>query len=250
MPETADENLSERLRSAGEEELAGLLLAHRDELDRRSARLIFRNPFLTGPMIEGLLALPPLLSEYEVRREAVFHPRTPRLLALRFVGGLYWSDLLRLGVDGRVHPVIRRAADQRLIERLAGLAVGEKIAIGRGGSAAVISALRHDPTPRVVGALLENPRLTEGLLVPLAASDAAAPQALALVAASPRWGSRPTVRYALCRNPGTPLASTLAMLPMLTKRELEAVAHDPRLPAPARRRAELLCGAAASRGAR
>ena len=81
-----DDSLDERLRSAGEEELAALLAAHRDELDRRAARLVFRNPFLTGPMIEELVALPALVSDYEVRREAVFHPRTPRLLALRFVG--------------------------------------------------------------------------------------------------------------------------------------------------------------------
>ena len=90
---------------------------------------------------------------------------------------------------------------------------------------AVIASLRHDPTPRVVAALLENPRLTEGLLMPLAAGEKSAPQVLALLASSPRWSGRQALRYALCRNPATPIPSALAMLPMLGKRELEAVAH-------------------------
>ena len=126
--------------------------------------------------------------------------------------------------------------------------MGEKVAVGRGAGPAVIASLRHDPTPRVVAALLENPRLTEGLLMPLAAGEKSAPQVLALLASSPRWSGRQALRYALCRNPATPIPSALAMLPMLGKRELEAVAHDPRLPAPVRRRAEVLSGVAARPG--
>jgi len=48
----------------------------------------------------------------------VLHPRAPRLLALRLVSGLYWADLVRVGTDARLHPTVRRAADQRLVERL------------------------------------------------------------------------------------------------------------------------------------
>lgn len=234
--------LEERLRSADEEELGRLLDEHLEGLDVRLARQAFRNPFLTGEMIEALAASPRLASAYEVRRETAFHPRTPRILALRHVPGLYWADLVRLGADPRVHPVIRRAADQRLVERLPGLAVGEKMAIARSAGPGVVAALRQDPTPRVIAALLENPRLTEGLLMPLVASDAANPRALAVVAASPRWAVRPPIRAALCRNPATPVASALALLPMLGKTELAAVAADPRIAEPVRRRADLLAG--------
>lgn len=232
----------DRLREAGEDELADLLADHLDELDVPAVRLVFRNPFLTVGMIETLVASRRLVSAYEVRRLAAFHPKTPRLDALRFVEGLYWIDLVRLGTDTRVHPVVRRAADQRLIQRMPGLAVGEKLAIGRSASRTVLSSLRFDPTPRVLAAVLENPRLTEGLLLPLAAGEKASPQALAVLASHPRWGVRYPIRVALCRNPSTPLAQVLGLLPMLKKTDLRAVASDPRLLLPVRRRAELLAG--------
>ncbi|MCB1007974.1 MAG: hypothetical protein KDB94_03670 [Acidobacteria bacterium] len=244
------EEWRKRLREAGEEELGELLARHLDDFDPGAARLAFRNPFLTGEMIEELVASRRLISAYEVRRAAAFHPKTPRLEALRFVEGLYWIDLVRLGTDTRLHPVVRRAADRRLLERLAGLAVGERIAIGRLASQPVLGVLRNDPTPRVLGAVLENPRATEGLLLPLAASERAAPQALATLAAHPRWGSRYPIRAALCRNPQTPLSKALALLPMLKKNDLAAVANDPRLLLPVRRRAELLAGGGGDRRSR
>jgi len=240
--------LGELLREANEEELTALIAARVGELDPRTARQAFRNPFLTGILIESLLAAPGLGAAYEVRREAALDPRTPRLLALRLVGGLYWVDLVRVGADTRLHPVVRRAADLRLIERLPGLAIGERMAVARGAGPAVIAAVRQDPTPRVIGALLDNPRLTEGLLMPLVASERAAPLVLSRVAASARWGVRATIRFALCRNPATPLPAALALLPMLARRELEAVASDARLLLPVRRRAQLLSGAAAGPG--
>jgi hypothetical protein len=237
------EGLGERLREAAEEELADWIERRAVELDPQVARQAFRNPFLTGALIERLCAVPHLAASYDVRRDAAFHPRTPRVLALRFVSGLWWADLVRLGIDTRLHPLVRRAGDQRLIERLPGLAVGERMAIARSAGPAVIAALRHDATPRVIRALLENPRLTEGLLMPLVASDTANPRALATVAASPRWASRPPVRAALCRNPATPMATALVLLPMLAKRDQAAVAADPRLPVLLRRKAQLLSGA-------
>jgi hypothetical protein len=244
MPETPGEDWRERLREAAEEELGALLAEHRDELDVLSLRRIFANPFLSRRLIEEMLAVAPLVVAYEFRRAAAFHPLTPRAEALRFVGRLYWADLVRLGADTRVHPVVRRGADLRLVERLPGLAVGEKVAIARGGSPAVLAALRNDPTPRVVAALLENPRLTEATLLPLLASERASPQTLALVAGNPKWSSRYPLRLALCRNPRTPLASALPHLPQLLKRDLEGVASDTRLLLPLRRRAQLLAGEA------
>lgn len=242
MTGQGSDELAERLRTAAQEELAELVERLAAELEPQDARQAFRNPFLTADLIERLLGAPKLLASYAVRREAVFHPRTPRVLALRFVPGLWWADLARLGTDSRLHPVLRRAGDLRLIERLPGLAVGERMAVARSASPGVIATLRLDPTPRVIQALLENPRLTEGLLMPLIASEVASPRALATVAASPRWACRPPVRAALCRNPATPMAQAMALLPMLGKRELGAVAADPRLPVLLRRKAQLLSG--------
>jgi hypothetical protein len=248
-PADAADELRSRLRSADGEELARLIAGQGDDLDPSNVRNAFRNPFLEAGHIEALAALPRLIRSYEIRRAIVTHPRTPRALALAHVGGLYWADLTRIGVDTRLHPIVRRAADRRLLGRLAGLAVGERTAVARGCSAAVIGALRLDPTPRVVRALLENPRLTEGLLLPLVISERANPRVLALVASDRRWGVRLGVRKALCRNPATPVADALRALAALPATELAAIAADSRVAAAVRERARgLLRGRRAGSG--
>jgi len=240
MANPSNPALRQRLREAATEELGQLLTENAEALDPPAIRQLFRNPFLDAQLIERLFELPAVLQSYEARREAVGHLRTPRLLSLRFVGGLYWVDLVRIGLDNRLHPVVRRAADLRLIERLPSLAVGEKIAIARSADAAVLAVLRNDPSAAVIAALLDNPRTTETLLMPLAASERVSPQALGAVARSARWASRPALRAALCRNPALAQAQALALLPGLSKRDLRAVAADVRLPLPLRRKASLL----------
>ncbi len=240
MAEGQESELKQLLREGNEEELQELLASRIEEIDPEAARQLFRNPFLTGALIARLLASRALLSSYEVRMEAARHPRTPQLLALRFIPGLYWADLVRVGLDMRLHPIVRRAAEMRLSERLPALAVGEKMAIARSASPGVLAVLRNDPTPRVIAALLENPRLTEGLLIPLLASESAAPAVLSVIASSPKWSVRYPVRLALCQNSRTPLDRALMLLPMLKRSDLAGVAADLRLRLPLRRKAQLL----------
>lgn len=238
------EDLERRLREADAEELHALLHRHAPELDSRLAVQALRNPFLGREGIEALAEQGRLLAAYEVKRLLALHPRSPEPLALRFVPSLFWRDLLEVGVDMRVRPTVRRAADRRLMSRLPGLATGEKVAIARRGSRRVLGRLRRDPSPRVIGALLENPRMTEGVIVPLVADADAQPKVLELVARNRRWGVRYEVRFALCTNPRTPVQTVLPILPMLRKRDLRTVSREMRLPMPVRRRAKVLLGEA------
>jgi len=234
--------LGRRLREAAAEELAALVEAHAGALDEAAAELALRNPYAGAEVIAALAEQRGLARAYAFRRAVVFHPRAPEPVAMRWVGGLYWRDLVALGLETRVRPAVRRAADRHLIARLPGFAVGEKIAIARRAGAGVIGHLRHDPSPRVFAALLENPRLTEGLLAPLVHRENAAPEVLRLIAENPRWGLRYPLRTALARNPRTPVATALALLPALKKVDLRAVVASPRVAPAVRRRARLLAG--------
>jgi hypothetical protein len=236
--------LERRLREAGGEELLALVRERAGEIEPSGVRQALRNPFCTAEVVELLAAQTRLLSFYEVRRDLALHPRTPEVLALRFVAGLFWRDLAALGLDTRVHPRVRRAADQQLALRLPELAVGEKVTIARRTSPAVIAQLRHDPSPRVIAALLDNPRLTEDQLYPVAHGPTTPGPVLALIAGDRRWGARYGLQTALCRNPHTPLAAALRILPLLRKPELRAVAQDPHLAEPLRLRARVLLGEA------
>lgn len=164
---------------------------------------------------------------HAVRRALAAHPRTPRREALSLVTTLYWRDLAQISADARVHPEVRRAADRDLLRRLPEMAVAERmdlaLAVGRG----MLSALRRDPDPRVLFALLENRFATEPDVVQIAANRLADPSVLEAVAAHPRWGLRPGVRSALLRNPGLPEPVTLGLLSAASQSDLMALAAAP-----------------------
>ena len=235
-------NLERRLREAGEEELSELVQTHRDEIGISEARQILRNPHTSGEVVEILLDTPELLTSHEVKKDLAAHPHIPQGRALDLLPTLFWRDLVRIGADSRVRPVVRRAADRVLASRLPGLATGEKVAIARTAGPGLLARLRHDPSPRVMGALLQNSRLTEGALLPAAVSDQTPGPVLETIAEDRRWGVRYPVRVALAKNPATPPMVALRTLPHLKKHDLRTVARGRRIPSAVRRRAKLLLG--------
>lgn len=241
-PRERDPTLARRLREAGTEELLALVREGGEAIDAGAALQALRNPFVTAEMVAVLLARPGLLSSYPLRRELAACPATPRTEALRFVAGLFWRDLLAVGLDMRVPPAVRRAAERHVVARLPALSAGEKVALARRAGAGVLAVLRLDPEPRVIAALLDNPRLTEGVLAPLVHAERAAPEVLRTIAEDRRWGVRYSIRVALSRNPRTPATTALGLLTQLKRSDLEAVAAHPRLAPAVRRRARTLLG--------
>src|SRR6476646_6687451 len=95
-PTDPEPELARRLREAGSEELTALVREHANELDPEAVRQALRNPHCTAEATEEIAAQGRLLSFYGVRRDLTMHPRTPEIVALRFVPGLYWRDLMAL----------------------------------------------------------------------------------------------------------------------------------------------------------
>ncbi len=248
MPPAAGEGqkgepeLHRRLREAGSEELAALVRERAAELEPPAVRQALRNPYCTTEMIELLAGVRRLLSFHQVRRDLALHPGTPETLASGFLPTLFWRDLMELTLDPRLRPTLRRAAELHLTARLPRLAVGEKMSLARRASPGVLAQLRHDPSPQVIAALLDNPRLTEGMLVPVVHAAAASPAILELIAGDRRWGVRYPVRLALVKNPATPLQTAWRLLESLRRSDLRPVAADARTPEPLRRRARVLLG--------
>ncbi len=222
---TPPSDLAPRLRRAGSPELLRLTCGHLRELTLREVRQILRNPHVGGEVIEELLAARHLLASYEMRCSIARHQRAPEVAAMRFIPGLFWRDLMEITVDVRLRPAVRRVAEKYLVQRLPRLTTGEKISLARRAVGEVITQLRRDPSLAVIRALLENPRLTEEALVPLAARSPS-PRILDLVANSPVWGRRFEIRAALARNTATPFRAVFAILPALTRSDLAEIAGD------------------------
>lgn len=236
------ERLRESLSRADEAGLLLLVSQHLGDMPVGIASAALRNPFAGRQLVELLCSNRGLLRSTTFRREVVGHRATAEVRALRLISGLGWRDLIEVGGNVRVRPTVRRAANLQVASRLPGLAGGERVIIARRASAELIRRLVRDLDRRVIAALLENPRLTEVLLMPLLSSTSSSPDVLKQVADDALWNRRKAVQRALCRNPKTPPATASALLPSIGKIDLRAVAADGRITESVRAKARALLG--------
>ncbi len=239
-PGEGRDGLARALLEAGPEELPSLVEEELERIDAGLARQVLRHPYLTLETLRLLIAEERLATDYEWRRDVAAHRLAPQAVAMRFLATLRWTDLARLGRDVSVPPLIRRHAENALCNRLPGLSLGEKITLARSAGDAALRYLRHEPHPRVFEALLQNPRLTVGLLMPVARSTSTASELLGMLASSSKWGVRYDLKLQLCRNPRTPIHNALYLLSGLRRGDLESLARDRTLRTPVKQRAAQL----------
>ncbi len=94
--------------------------------------------------------------------------------------------------------------------------------------------------PTVVREVLKNPRLTEAVVVRIAARRPARPEPLTEIWLSARWSQRPAVRRALVLNPYLPPEVGAKIVPLLLHAELQEVAEDSGLHLALRQQAKAL----------
>ncbi len=89
-----------------------------------------------------------------------------------------------------------------------------------------LSRLAVASNPDVIREVLKNPRLTEDLVVRIAARRPARPEPLVEIWRSPRWNNRPAIRKALVFNPYLPPETGAKIVPLLGLGDLKALAID------------------------
>ena len=119
--------------------------------------------------------------------------------------------------------------ERQVVPRGRILSLGERKALARTNRRDLILHVVRDPHPDVVSIFLDNPHVIEADVVALAAGRGAHPDALAAVAAHPRWRVRRSIRRALVMNPTTPLHLAVRLLVDLRAVDLRAIAADPQL---------------------
>jgi hypothetical protein len=185
---------------------------------------------LSQAILDDILADRAIRKFHAVRRALATHPRTPRGEALSLVATLFWRDLALISADARVHPAIRRAADQDLLRRLPEMALAERVDLARNVGRGTLIALRLDPDPRVLASVLENRFTTEPDVVQAAVSSIATAESLALIAEHPRWALRPAVRSAVLRNPSLPEPVALSLLTRASLEDLRGLRDSAHVP--------------------
>jgi hypothetical protein len=160
-----------------------------------------------------------------VLTQVVLHPRAARGLSLRLLPQLFWRQLAEVAATPHVPAAVRVKAEGSLKDQLRDLRLGERIALARVATAPVIQRLLAESDPKVLVALLDNPRLREeDLLIALRRRDVA-PTLIDAIVASRRWGQRYFVRVELALQPRTPLPVALLQLSSLVRRDLRRVSE-------------------------
>jgi hypothetical protein len=158
-----------------------------------------------------------------VLAQVVLHPRAARGLSLRLLPQLYWRQLADVAAAPHVPAAVRVKAEGSLKDQLRDLRLGERVALARIATPPIIQRLLAEGEPKVLEALLNNPRLREeDLLLALRRTDVALTLVDAVVA-STRWGERYLVRVELALQPKTPLPIALLQLSSLVKRDLRRI---------------------------
>lgn len=103
------------------------------------------------------------------------------------------------------------------------LTLGERKSLARRPDRDMLERLLLDPHPDVIRRLLVNPRLTEELVVRLAARRPASRAVLSELARAPRWAGRARVRLALILNPSLPEDIAVRLVSLLLRQELQLV---------------------------
>ena len=209
---------------------AGLIVLVEELLSgfgEREALQVLRHPFSSAQVVELVLSRSSLLRASAVRKAIALHPAAPRAEALRCLDDLGWRDLLDVGREARTPAPVRRAANQKIVERMPVLAIGERVTLARLADRDLLRQLLADTEENVFTAVLRNSRLVTEDLVTLVSTGAPAPSHLALLAADPYWKQRPPVRRALLRSARTPRGAAIALLSEASREELRDLASDP-----------------------
>jgi len=215
------------IKSLARDDLAAFVADNLNHLFEEEALAVLENRYVTPQICQQIARSQRLVAFYSVRLRLVAHRQTPQAHAVKLVHYLYWFDLLRLSVDVKVPPAVRRSIDQRLLTNVSRLTVGERVSSARRCNGTLAKVLMFDPELSVFEALLTNSRLREEDLVALASSPRATPEQLRLLAEDRKWSCRYGIRMALVLNPLTPRAAAASQLRHLRRNDLRAIHSNP-----------------------
>jgi len=114
---------------------------------------------------------------------------------------------------------------QNAWDRMRGLSQMEKLLLAVKAERSERALLLQDNDPRVLLSLLRNPRLTVDEVARLAKSSFLNFQIADVIVKTTQWMSSLDVRLGLIRNPKTPPAMALQILPTLPETEIRSIAR-------------------------
>lgn len=197
------------------EELALTLLKRRD---------------LPREVLEALSKNGRVMRRREVKTEIVKHQRTPRHISLPLIKHLYTTDLMHAALTPAVPADLKMAIEENLIKRMPSISTGERLMFSKRASGRVASYLLNDEEGRIVDAALNNPYMTEALVIKQLVMEQPSQLLTVHVARHPKWSLRKDIQAAMLKNPYTPFAFAITCAEGLKLKELKGLLFVSQLP--------------------
>ena len=219
------EELDSLIYKVAPEQMSGLL--DNPNLSVKHALVLLRNIRTPRDIVEALVGDKRWLKEYRLKVAAVQHPNISKILAMKLVRFLFWDDLKKVAENLRVHPQVRRIAEELLSEHIQTMNLGEKVALAKGAGRPLVKVLRKETHEKIIRVLLNNFRMTEEDVVFIASYNKTPGSILKLIANHKKWANRYQVRFSLVKNANTPPSVALGLLVTLSRMDLKAVMSHP-----------------------
>jgi len=248
-----DETAPTSIASATPAALASvdLLRAADPALTGDLALALLKRPDLPPEVLEQLAKNASALKSRKVKIALASHPNTPRHVSVPLARQFYTFDLMKVALSPRVPADVKVAVDDVLISRLKTVTIGERVTLARRASGRVAAALLLDVEKRdgkivdgkiinaetiaretrVMRTALENPRLTEALVINSVLRPAASAALVHAVAQHEKWSCRREIRAALLRTEHLSLARALEFSREIPAPLLHELLASSRLPA-------------------
>ncbi len=203
-------------------------------------------------VIEQLARNASALKSRKVKVALASHPQTPRHVSVPLARQFYTFDLMKVALAPSVPADVKVAVDDVLISRLKAVTIGERLTLARRASGRVAAALLLDAEnegaavgdskpadsgkkpaargARVLPVALDNPRLTEALVINSVLSPAAGAALVEAVARHAKWSRRKEIRAALLRTEHLSLARALEFSREIPAAQLQEILASSRLP--------------------
>jgi hypothetical protein len=225
------------------------------DLTEDLALALLKRADLPAEVLEQLAKNANALKSRKVKIALASHPKTPRHVSVPLARQFYTFDLMKVALSPCVPADVKVAVDDVLIARLKTVTIGERLTLARRASGRVAAALLLDVKvmdgktgdskvvdgkiadaetvareTRVMQTALENPRLTESLVINSVLRPAASAALVHAVAQHDKWSCRREIRAALLRTEHLSLARALEFSREIPAPLLHEVLSSSRLP--------------------
>lgn len=124
-----------------------------------------------------------------------------------------------------------------LIKRIMFMTVKDRVKLGQKGDREARGILIRDANKVVATAVIHNPRLTEHEVENIAAMRTVSEEVLRVIGMNRAWARSYPIIHNLARNPRTPMATAVHILPRIRTKDLKSIAQNRNVPEAVRRQA-------------